>query len=77
MNSSGFTIVGLIDSAIFTPILVKKSLNSSAISAGSVSSVPFLSIFSILGQDLFKFAASFSSCQARFGFFTLSSRLSA
>jgi hypothetical protein len=69
--------VGLTVSEIFTPMLVKKSLNSLAISTGSVSKVPFLSIFSIEDLGLFKLAASFNNCHVRLEFFIFKSRLSA
>ncbi len=50
--------MGNTDSDIFTPILVKKSLNSLAMSVGFVIRVPFFFIFSIFCVDLLRFAAS-------------------
>jgi hypothetical protein len=65
IKSSAFAEVGNIDSAMFTPTLVKKSLNSLAISRGPVKIFPSLWILSILDFGLFKLAASLSNSQER------------
>jgi hypothetical protein len=56
-------MVVLTDSEICSPMLVKKSLNSLAISVGSVSRVPFLLIFSTDCDGLLRLAASLRSYQ--------------
>ena len=77
IKSSGFTVVSLTDSDILTPIYVKKSLNSLAISVGSDKRVPSLFIIcSILELLLFELAASFKSCQVRLGLCVFSLRFS-
>ncbi len=57
-------------------MFVKKSLNSFAISDGSVSRVPFLFICSMVEDDLFRFSPSFNICQVRLEFFMFLVKLS-